>query len=45
VVPAEDVIHPGEEAGRRVAGYSQDTNEDIVAFEIGVLQILDWNPI
>jgi hypothetical protein len=44
-VPAEDVVDPGEEAGRRVAGCSQATNEDVVAFGVGVLHILDWNPI
>jgi hypothetical protein len=44
-VPANDVIDPGEEAGRRVAGCSQATNEDVVAFRVNVLHILDWNPI
>jgi hypothetical protein len=44
-VPAEDVIDPGEEAGCRVAGCSQATNEDVIAFGVGVLHILDWNPI
>jgi hypothetical protein len=45
VVPAEDVVDPDEEAGRRVAGCSQATNEDVIAFGVGVLHILDWNSI
>ena len=44
-VPAEDVVHPGEEAGHRVAGYSQATKEDVVADGVVVLHLLDWNPI
>jgi hypothetical protein len=44
-VPANDAVDPGEEAGRRVAGCSQATNEDVIAFAVRVLYILDWNPI
>jgi hypothetical protein len=45
MVPAEDVVDPGEEDVRGVAGCSQATNEDVIAFRFGVLHILDWNPI
>jgi hypothetical protein len=45
MVPAEDVVDPGEEADRRVASSGQATNEDVVAFRVGVLHILDWNLI
>ena len=45
VVPAKDVVHPGEEAGHRVAGYSQAMKEDVVADGVVVLHLLDWNTI
>jgi hypothetical protein len=42
MVLAKDVVHLGEEPGHRVADCCQATNEDVVAVEVGVLQLLDW---